>query len=46
MSEMYIGMNNYAMYNPEYCDGNFCFRDCDKCHIADKIMEDTAEDER
>ncbi len=36
---MYVGMNNYEYYTPEYCDGNFCCRDCEKCQIAEEIME-------
>ena len=34
-----IGMNNYELYDPDYCDGNPCPRDCDHCPIADKILE-------
>ena len=41
---MYIGMNNYSLYNPLYCDGRFCCRDCDKCPIANEIMEAEEED--
>lgn len=37
---MYIGMNNYSMYDPAYCDGEPCPRDCDKCPVADKILGD------
>ena len=36
---MYIGMNNYSQYDPDYCDGHFCCRDCECCPIADKILE-------
>lgn len=43
---MYIGMNNYSLYNPAYCDGRFCPRDCDKCDIAEEIMEAEEEDEQ
>ncbi len=28
---MYIGMNNYADYDPAWCDGHFCPRDCEIC---------------
>lgn len=28
---MYIGMNNYSDYDPEYCDGHECPRDCEVC---------------
>ena len=34
-----IGMNNYEYYAPKYCDGNPCPRDCDRCPIADQILE-------
>jgi len=30
-----IGMNNYSMYDPDKCDGNFCPGDCDCCDKAD-----------
>lgn len=36
---MYVGMNNYEYYTPEYCDGNFCCRDCERCPKAEKMME-------
>lgn len=36
---MYIGMNNYELYDPAYCDGHYCCRDCERCHIAQEIME-------
>ena len=42
--DMYVGMNNYSEYNPEYCDGHYCPRDCDKCSIADKIREENDDD--
>lgn len=35
---MYIGMNNYEYYTPEICDGHCC-RDCERCLIAQEIME-------
>lgn len=35
-----IVANNYLDYDPEYCDGQYCCRDCDKCLIADRIRED------
>ena len=28
---MYIGTNNYSDYDPKWCDGQFCPRDCDIC---------------
>ena len=42
---MYIGMNNYSLYDPLYCDGRFCCRDCDRCKVAEQIMEDMGEDD-
>lgn len=41
---MYIGMNNYELYDPDYCDGNPCPRDCDKCPIAEHMIEEADED--
>ena len=40
---MYIGANNYTDYDPEYCDGEPCPRDCDRCWIADRILEEKGE---
>ena len=34
-----IGANNYEYYTPEFCDGRFCCRDCDRCSIKDEILE-------
>lgn len=34
-----IGMNNYSDYDPEWCNGHYCCRDCEKCRIADEMME-------
>jgi hypothetical protein len=34
-----IGMNNYEYYDPKFCDGNPCPRDCDKCEIKEEILE-------
>ena len=28
---MYIGANNYEDYDPQYCDGHYCPRDCEVC---------------
>lgn len=41
-----IGMNNYELYDPAWCDGHYCPRDCDHCQIAEKMMEDEDEDEK
>lgn len=38
-------MNDYSMYDPEYCDGNVCIVDCGKCKIAEKIREKLHDDE-
>ena len=32
-------MNNYSAYDPEFCDGHYCCRDCDNCPWADEAME-------
>lgn len=42
---MYIGMNNYELYDPAYCDGHFCPRDCEKCPVGEQIMEETEDEE-
>lgn len=39
-----IGMNNYEYYDPEWCDGHYCCRDCEKCNIADEMMEAKADE--
>lgn len=39
-----IGMNNYSLYDPQFCDGQFCPRDCDRCNIAEEIMEAKGDD--
>ena len=31
-------MNNYSAYDPEFCDGHYCCRDCEKCPITDVIV--------
>ena len=35
-----IGMNNYSDYDPKYCDGEFCPRDCDICGRREENRED------
>lgn len=37
---MYIGMNNYSDYDPRYCDGHPCPRDCERCAYAAENRED------
>lgn len=39
-----IGMNNYEYYDPDWCDGHYCCRDCEKCNIADEMMEAKADE--
>lgn len=39
-----IGMNNYVYYDPDWCDGHYCCRDCEKCNIADEMMEAKADE--
>lgn len=41
---MYIGANNYTDYDPEYCDGHYCPRDCDGCPWADGRPENGTAD--
>ena len=28
---MYIGANDYSDYDPAWCDGHECIRDCEHC---------------
>lgn len=39
-----IGANNYELYDPAYCDGHHCPRDCNICPIADEILDEMEED--
>lgn len=41
---MYVGMNNYEDYDPVYCDGHYCPRDCEICPYRAENRED-GEDE-
>lgn len=34
-----IGANNYEYYDPAFCDGHHCPRDCERCAVADEILE-------
>ena len=36
---MYIGANDYSLYDPLICDGGECPRDCAHCWKADLILE-------
>ena len=40
---MFAGMNNYELYDPVYCDGHPCPRDCEKCPIGEEILEEMGE---
>ena len=31
-------MADLEFYDPDYCDGNFCPKDCEHCPIADVII--------
>jgi hypothetical protein len=31
---IYVGMNNYEDYDPEWCDGHYCPRDCENCEYS------------
>lgn len=35
-----IGANNYSDYDPEYCDGHFCPRDCEICGYREGNREE------
>lgn len=37
---MYVGMNNYQDYDPKWCDGHFCPRDCEICSFRAENRED------
>ena len=36
---MYIGANDYSAYDPEFCDGRCCCRDCGVCPVAEVVLE-------
>lgn len=40
---IFVGMNNYELYDPAYCDGHPCPRDCERCPIAEEILEEMGE---
>ena len=40
-----IGANNYSDYDPEYCDGHFCPRDCDRCSYNEAEREEATDGE-
>ena len=31
--------NTNWMYDPKFCDGEPCYKDCDNCPISEKILE-------
>ena len=38
-----IGANNYSDYDPEYCDGHWCPRDCERCRYNEAEREVAAD---
>lgn len=40
-----IGANNYSDYDPAWCDGDFCPRDCDICGRNAANREESGDDE-
>ena len=36
-----IGANNCSDYDPEWCDGHHCPRDCERCPWRWELREDT-----
>ena len=40
-----IGADNYEYYDPAFCDGHYCCRDCDKCEIREEILEAMEDEE-
>ena len=40
---MYVGMNNYQDYDPKYCDGHYCPRDCERCAYRAENREEDEE---
>lgn len=34
------------LYDPKYCDGQFCSTICDGCPVAEQMLEDQEEDEQ
>lgn len=40
---MYIGMNNYEDYDPKWCDGHYCPRDCEVCEYSAANREEGEE---
>lgn len=33
----YVGMNNYSDYDPDWCEGHYCPRDCDGCPYSEEF---------
>lgn len=40
-----IGANNYSDYDPEYCDGHHCPRDCERCSYNETEREEATDGE-
>ena len=38
-----IGMDNYSDYDPKWCDGHYCPRDCDVCGYRESEREEVEE---
>ena len=38
---MYIGANNYEDYDPAWCDGHECPRDCERCRYGAENRDNT-----
>ena len=44
MELMYVGMNNYEDYDPKWCDGHICARDCEHCAYRAENREEGEND--
>ena len=33
------------LYDPDYCEGFPCYKDCDNCPVADRIFQDEEEND-
>ena len=43
--KMERGWEDMTYYDPQYCDGHECCRDCGRCYIAELIGEDKVNEE-
>lgn len=39
----FVGSNNYSDYDPNWCEGHVCPRDCDGCPYSSEFREDPEE---